>query len=79
MADIDGRLPLGTTAQKLGVDWPSLLQDWRLRIERLASEFCNGHATVTPQARACEFCHLRLLCRIGADVAMDEDAVTDGS
>lgn len=74
LADADGRLPLRQTAAALGIDWPTQVSAWQRQIEGLAVEFCAGHASVTPLPRACEHCHLRLLCRIEADVVPDEEA-----
>ena len=48
--------------------WPPLLRLWRGRLERLVREFLDGHAVVQPQAGACEYCHLQMLCRVDAQV-----------
>ncbi|MCC6201897.1 MAG: PD-(D/E)XK nuclease family protein [Gammaproteobacteria bacterium] len=44
--------------------WDEQLASWRAALERLAAEVHTGVATVTPQARACEYCPLDALCRI---------------
>ncbi|HEX4049261.1 MAG TPA: PD-(D/E)XK nuclease family protein [Steroidobacteraceae bacterium] len=62
-ADRDGRLPkLG--GLPAGLDWSALQTQWRERLGALAQEFVDGHAAVDPQPRACERCHLQMLCRI---------------
>jgi ATP-dependent helicase/nuclease subunit B len=48
--------------------WAPLLRLWRERLEHLVREFLDGHAAVQPQAGACEYCHLQMLCRVDAQV-----------
>ena len=38
---------------------------WQETLETIATEFMNGNADVDPLARACDYCHLMPLCRIG--------------
>ena len=57
-------------------NWPRQLLDWRVVIERLASEFAAGHAAVDPLRDACGTCHLHAFCRIDelrARTAPDDD------
>ena len=44
--------------------WPGLLQHWTRELNALVAEFLAGDARVAPQPGACEYCHLRLCCRI---------------
>jgi RecB family exonuclease len=47
-------------------DWGALLQAWRRRLEIIAAEYAAGDARLAPDpARACRYCHLPGLCRIG--------------
>jgi ATP-dependent helicase/nuclease subunit B len=48
--------------------WPPLLRLWHRRLEGLVREFLDGHALVQPQAGACEYCHLQMLCRVDTQV-----------
>jgi RecB family exonuclease len=64
VADRDGRLPR-LAALPAALDWPRLQAQWRQRLGALVQEFLAGHAAVDPQPRACERCHLQMLCRIG--------------
>lgn len=63
VADREGRLPK-LAAVPAGLDWPTLQTQWRERLGALVQEFIDGHAAVAPQPRACERCHLHMLCRI---------------
>ncbi len=40
------------------------VNEWRRVLERLAAEYCEGHAAVDPKPGACEYCGLTALCRI---------------
>jgi ATP-dependent helicase/nuclease subunit B len=53
----------------------ALMQLWRTRIERLASDFAAGRAEVAPTAKACATCRLQGLCRVPA--ALDPEEVAD--
>jgi ATP-dependent helicase/nuclease subunit B len=57
--------------------WPPLLRLWRERLEHLVREFLDGHAAVQPQAGACEYCHLQMLCRVDAQVLAAAAAAAD--
>jgi probable DNA repair protein len=60
--------------------WPTLLQQWRERLEGLTREFLDGNAAVQPQPGACEYCHLQLLCRVDAQVlAAAASAAAEGA
>jgi ATP-dependent helicase/nuclease subunit B len=54
--------------------WDALLAEWHRRLEVLAREFATGDARLAPDPRrACRYCHLPSLCRIGdARLAADD-------
>ena len=60
--------------------WQELLQAWRRRLATLAVEHVQGDSRLAPDPpRACKYCHLAALCRIGetrpgaaAEVAGDD-------
>ncbi len=55
-------------------DWGGLLQAWRRRLEIIATEYAAGDARLAPDpARACRYCHLPGLCRIGEVRPADPD------
>lgn len=61
-------------------DWTELQQYWRSNLTGLAAEFKAGVATVTPdwKAKACDHCHLHMLCRIDElGGAPDSDSDSD--
>jgi probable DNA repair protein len=65
VADRAGRLKkLPAVPEPLG--WMQLQQQWQQRLQVLAQEFIDGYAALEPQPRACERCHLQLLCRVDA-------------
>lgn len=37
---------------------------WRAVLERLATQFCAGHAAVDPKQHACDYCSVTPLCRV---------------
>ncbi len=49
---------------KVSIQWHEVLSDWRKNLGHLASEICNGNATVTPKPKACLWCPLSSVCRI---------------
>ncbi|HJS92352.1 MAG TPA: PD-(D/E)XK nuclease family protein [Steroidobacteraceae bacterium] len=54
--------------------WLLRVAAWRGVIERLAAAFASGHAVVDPRPRACDFCHVASLCRVGDGlIASDEE------
>jgi len=56
-------------------DWDAWREHWKQSLETLASEIKSGLATITPDAKACQFCDLKPLCRYRV---LDEDAVDLG-
>jgi RecB family exonuclease len=47
-------------------DWEQMLDEWRRRLTALAEEHARGDARLAPDPRrACEYCHLETVCRIG--------------
>jgi len=47
--------------------WDELIGAWHRRLELLAREFASGDARLAPNpSKACTYCHLPRLCRIGA-------------
>jgi len=63
-------------------DWTALVAAWREELERLASEFSAGMATVDPKRppQTCRFCDLGPLCRIRErDAAMDDGSGDEGA
>lgn len=49
-------------------DWQSILKQWREVLEQLSGDFCTGRAAVDPvdPAKACLYCDLQSVCRIGS-------------
>lgn len=46
-------------------DWQQVLEDWKVHINALATEFVDGRCDVSPRdARACDYCGLDAVCRI---------------
>ena len=41
------------------------IDEWRETLSGLAKEFLEGKSDVDPLPRACDYCHLDSLCRIG--------------
>jgi ATP-dependent helicase/DNAse subunit B len=45
--------------------WQQVLDEWKVNINALASEFVNGRCDVSPRdANACNYCGLEAVCRI---------------
>jgi ATP-dependent helicase/nuclease subunit B len=40
------------------------IEEWRGILERMAVNFCAGHAAVDPKPHACDYCALTPLCRV---------------
>jgi hypothetical protein len=64
--------------RSIAATWPDLVAQWEASLQQLAREFLAGHAAVSPQPGACDYCELASLCRInelgaGADVVAKED------
>lgn len=69
-------------AQRLGLEgWPELLARWRRQLSELGEEFVAGHAPVAPVdiQKACRFCDLAPLCRIGEGDLEPPDREGEGS
>jgi probable DNA repair protein len=66
LAREDGLFP-GCGGPPKGYDsWAGLLEAWHRRLEALAREYLAGDARLAPDpARACQYCPLPGLCRIG--------------
>lgn len=63
----DGLLPEVETVHSAagGADpWHERVEAWTAVLERLAGAFARGEAAVDPKPGACDYCHLRALCRI---------------
>ena len=45
-------------------EWSSIKARWQQQLETLASDFISGRAVVDPQKNACDYCHLKNLCRV---------------
>jgi ATP-dependent helicase/nuclease subunit B len=64
-----------------GDAWASRRREWLERIERLAAGFVAGHAAVDPKQGACDYCHVRTVCRIGeradTEAELIEEALDD--
>ena len=54
--------------------WPLRVREWRAVVERLARDFAAGLAPVDPKPRACDYCHVSSVCRVGDDIVVDEGA-----
>jgi len=54
--------------------WPLRVREWHAVMERLARDFAAGRAPVDPLPRACEYCHVASVCRVGDGIAVDEGA-----
>jgi probable DNA repair protein len=76
-ADRAGRVPSLGGPKAGEAPLSELRTRWQERLALLAQEFLDGEATVQPQAGACRYCHLPLLCRIDelntGDEAEDEE------
>ncbi len=64
-----------------GDAWQSRRREWVECIERLAAGFVAGNAAVDPKQGACDYCHVRGVCRIGeradTDAELIEEALDD--
>ncbi len=56
-----------------GDAWQSRVREWRGLVERLAAAFAAGQAAVDPKPRACDFCHVASVCRVGDFLIARED------
>jgi RecB family exonuclease len=60
--------------------WPSLLEEWRKGLARLAGEFEAGEARVEPRdgATTCRTCDLQTICRVHERFAFMDEAGEEG-
>jgi ATP-dependent helicase/nuclease subunit B len=59
--------------------WRVRVREWRDLIERLAAAFAAGQAVVDPKPRACDFCHVASVCRVGDGLmAVEDEILEDG-
>lgn len=65
--ELDGnKVPRGSSGEPR--DWATVRSVWKENLERLATNYLQGEATVDPRdASVCRHCHLSALCRIGAE------------
>jgi probable DNA repair protein len=91
LADRQGRLPRiagieaalrrselaapDATSSSPGTAWSGQVEVWRMRIERLVTDFLEGNARVDPAKDACRTCHLHAFCRI-AEIERATDVAT---
>jgi ATP-dependent helicase/nuclease subunit B len=54
--------------------WQLRVREWRTVVEQLARDFAAGRAPVDPMPRACDYCHVASVCRVGDDIVVDEGA-----
>ena len=45
-------------------EWSTIKKDWQQQLETLATDFVSGRALVEPQKGACDYCHLKSMCRV---------------
>ncbi len=71
LAEEEGLLPGVKTIDKVSAirdqvrDWPDLLRQWQVTLDKLASDFREGVATVDPkEGKTCTYCDLHSFCRI---------------
>ncbi|HEX3845550.1 MAG TPA: PD-(D/E)XK nuclease family protein [Steroidobacteraceae bacterium] len=58
--------------------WQSRVREWHGLVERLAGAFAAGQAAVDPKPRACDFCPVASVCRVGDSLmAVDEEALEE--
>lgn len=44
--------------------WYKAIDEWKCTLEKLANDFIEGRASIDPTRAACDYCHLKGLCRI---------------
>jgi ATP-dependent helicase/nuclease subunit B len=64
--------PQGSSADP-GAAWELRRREWLEITERLAAGFVTGNAAVDPRQGACEYCHVKSVCRIGERAPPDQD------
>lgn len=55
----------GAHINKLAYTWSDQREVWRKELTHLVENIAAGEASVTPTPRACDYCHLHSMCRIG--------------
>jgi probable DNA repair protein len=58
--------------------WQARVQEWHGLVERLAAAFAAGEALVDPKPRACDFCHVIGVCRVGDSLIATDDEPEEG-
>src|SRR6185437_4278482 len=59
--------------------WQARVREWHGLVERLAEAFAAGQALVDPKPRACDFCHVASVCRVGDSLtATDDEPLEEG-
>jgi probable DNA repair protein len=58
--------------------WQARVQEWYGLVERLAAAFAAGQAVVDPKPRACDFCHVIGVCRVGDSLIATDDEPEEG-
>lgn len=53
--------------------WQARVREWHGLVERLAGAFAAGQAAVDPKPRACDFCHVASVCRVGDSLIAKDD------
>jgi probable DNA repair protein len=61
-----GLMPIHRVKNEINVySWDGLLQNWKLSLEKLSADFCDGDAIVDPLAPSvCLTCDLKSVCRM---------------
>jgi hypothetical protein len=85
---VDGIFPTDASKVIKGIDgissWDDVLSYWQHVLSHLADEYRAGHAQVSPHKNACNYCHLKGMCRIQefkqlSDLDNEEDGEEEGS
>jgi probable DNA repair protein len=58
--------------------WQARVQEWHGLVEGLAAAFAAGQALVDPKPRACDFCHVIGVCRVGDSLIATDDEPEEG-
>ncbi|MGH8328361.1 MAG: PD-(D/E)XK nuclease family protein, partial [Steroidobacteraceae bacterium] len=57
--------------------WQARVREWHALVERLAAAFAAGQALVDPKPRACDFCHVASVCRVGDSLMATDDEIPE--
>jgi len=60
-----------------GDAWELRKREWLECVERLAAGFVSGNAAVDPKQGACEYCHVKSVCRVGDRSDPDVDVLEE--